>query len=359
MTPIRVGVIGAGLIGTRRAKVAASSDGSVVQVIADVDLPRAQAVASELHCEASRDWHAVVRRPDLDLIVVAVPTDLLTPISLEAVANGKHVLLEKPMGRDPSEVRQVIDRAAEKGVTVKAGFTLRHHGHIKKAKEAVAEGALGRLLWARCVYGHGGRLGYEQDWRCQPDRVAGGELLDQGIHVLDLFQWFFGGFEQGFAYTTTSFWNVHPLEDNAFGVLKTSANQVASFHVSWTSWKNHFSFEVFGELGYIKAVGLGGGYGPEQLIIGSRAPHFGVPTERLLEFHDPQQAWTDEWREMVMAIQERREPVSSLREGWEALALVWDLYRSARSGQPVAITRSAKAPSAGLRAHGSAGGAKG
>lgn len=92
----------------------------------------------------------------------------------------------------------------------------------------------------------------------------GKRFLDVGRTYQGLVRWFLGEFTQVTGFLQTSFWDIAPPEDNAFCLLRTEKGQVASIHVSWTQWKNLFSFEVFGQDGYIKVNGLGGGYGVER-----------------------------------------------------------------------------------------------
>jgi predicted dehydrogenase len=192
-------------------------------------------------------------------------------------------------------------------------------------------------MYGTAVYGHGGRLGYEKDWRCDPKLVSGGELLDQGIHLADLFRWFLGEVEEGTAYTATSFWPIQPLDDNGFATLKMKGGQVASFHVSWSRWRNRFYFEIFGQTGYVQVTGLGGSYGVETLVVGRRAPQFGAPTEEKKEFPGEDVSWVEEWKDFVGAIREQRQPFATGRDGWMALKTVSALYEAARSGRSVKI----------------------
>ncbi len=128
----------------------------------------------------------------------------------------------------------------------------------------VLDGAVGELMYIRGRYGHGGRLGYAQEWRAQPEVSGGGELLDQGTHVIDLARWFLGDFSDVFGHVGTYFWDM-PVEDNAFILMRSADAKVAWLHVSWSEWKNLFCFEIFGKSGKLQIDGLGGSYGTEVL----------------------------------------------------------------------------------------------
>lgn len=334
---LTVGVIGAGLIGTRRAKTAKDSPETTLKIIADIDRSRASQVAAELGCSSTAAWQEVVGDPSIDIVVVSTPTSLLAEIGLAAVQSGKHVLVEKPMGRSPSEIEPMVLAANQKKVVLKTGFSLRYHPAIQEAYRVVSSGQLGKLMYGTAVYGHGGRLGYEKDWRCHPAQVSGGELLDQGIHLADLYRWFLGEISEVSAFAATSFWPIAPLDDNGFGMVKTPEGRIGSFHVSWSRWRNKFYFEIFGENGYVQVSGLGGSYSVETLVVGRRAPQFGAPTEEKKEYPPEDVSWKEEWKDFISAIQGGRQPFATGRDGWMALKVVAAMYDSVKSGHVVRV----------------------
>jgi predicted dehydrogenase len=319
------------LIGSRRASLVGSVEECTVQAIADTDLDRARRAAEPLGCRATASWQEVVTAPDVDAVVVATPNRVATDVAIAAAEHGKHVLCEKPLGRNAGEAARIVAAARRHGVTLKTGFNHRHHPAIAAAHAAVAGGEIGTPMFLRCVYGHGGRPGYDKEWRGNAELAGGGELLDQGVHVMDLSRWFLGEFEEVMGVTPRWFWDIAPLEDNAFAVMRTARGQVAQLHTSWTQWRNRFSFEVFGLDGYAAVEGLGGSYGLETLTIGRRRQESGPPEQRVTEYPGPDVSWTAEWREFVTAIRERREPLANGEDGLEALRLVAAVYRAAES----------------------------
>lgn len=334
---MRVGLIGAGRQGSRRARAVKTLEETELVVIADTDLNAARSLAEEMECMATNDWEQVVSRKDLEAVIVCTPNHLHAPISIAALRGKKHVLCEKPLARDPMEAKQIVDVASESGFKLKCGFTLRHHPGIQQAREWFDKGVIGELIFLRSRYGMCGRLGYDSEWRARSGLSGGGELIDQGIHVLDLFRWFAGEFSQAVGFASTAFWNIAPLEDNAFGLLRTKAGQIASFHVSWTQWKNLFSFEIFGKEGYIIVEGLGGSYGVEQATLGKRS--FTDPfKEEIVEFRGEDKSWNEEWKEFVTAIRENREPLGNGLDGLESQKLAYHLYESATNNRVVSLS---------------------
>lgn len=294
MEALRIGIVGAGHMGRIRAQSAQAHPGCRVVQVADTVSESAEALAKEVGCEAGTDWQHLVARRDIDAVVVATPHKYLAPITIAALQAGKHVFCEKPMARTVAEADEVLTCHRSHPQVLVVGFTLRHHPAIARARELLLEGAIGEPFYVRGCYGHGGRPGYQQEWRADPELAGGGELLDQGIHLIDLSRWFLGEFREVSGLTATFFWGMRastettsatgwpspvrrPVEDNAFVLLRTRDGRVASLHASWTQWKNRFSFEVFGRDGFLVVDGLGGSYGLERLTKGRRRAEGGPP----------------------------------------------------------------------------------
>jgi predicted dehydrogenase len=332
----RIGIVGCGLIGNKRAKWLGDCP---LLAVADTDLARAQQLAAQHRgCAASADWRAVVERGDVDLIIVATTNDMLTPISLAAVKKGKHVLVEKPAARSAAELEELIEAARAAGVVVKVGFNHRFHPAIQKAKEIFDGGALGELMYLRGRYGHGGRLGMEREWRANPAISGGGEMLDQGVHLIDLARWFAGDFVTVQGLVTTQFWNM-PVEDNGFALLTTAAGQVAWLHASCTEWKNLFCFEIYGKHGKLQIDGLGGSYGAERLTWHRMLPQMGPPETTAWEYPSEDRSWQLELSHLLDCMAARRQVSGSLEDARESLKIVERLYAQVAPGRP-AVHRS-------------------
>lgn len=326
---MRVGIIGAKLQGGRRAPVVYNFPDTELVVVSDANKEVAQTLASKFGCEAAVGWEPVVKRSDLDAVVVCTPPDLHAPISIAAMENGMHVLCEKPLARTVEEAEAMLKAAQVNGVKLKCGFNHRCHPAIQKAKEFVDQGKIGEPSFVRCRYGIGARPGYENEWRADPQIVSGGQLMEQGIHAVDLSRWFLGEFAEVAAFKANYFCNIQPLEDNAFVLMRTKTGKVAFIHSSLTQWKNLFSFEVSGIEGYLIAEGLGGSYGNEHLIFG-RKDYFKPFTEEIIEFRGEDRSWLEEWKEFVACIKENREPLGNGYDGLIAIQLVNAAYESDR-----------------------------
>ena len=134
--------------------------------------------------------------------------------------------MEKPAARKAEELEPLLELKRQHEVKVRVGFNHRYHRSLRKAKELFDSKVLGEMMFIRGRYGHGGRVGYDREWRSKPDLSGGGELIDQGPHMIDLSRMFLGDFVEYQGYAHTYFWDM-PVDDNGFMLLKTAKHQTA------------------------------------------------------------------------------------------------------------------------------------
>lgn len=324
---MKVGIIGCGLIGVKRSVALA---GAQLVACADRDLGRAKALAGKFPgVRASANPDDVASAADVDIVIVATPHDSLAPLTLQAIRAGKHVLVEKPAARSAAELEPTAAEAQRLGRLVRVGFNHRYHRAFRKARELCTSGALGPLMFLRARYGHGGRLGYEKEWRAIPEISGGGELIDQGVHLIDLSRMFLGDFSDVQGHAGTFFWKM-PVDDNAFLMLRTPQDQVAWLHASATEWKNTFSMEIYGRDGKLQIDGLGGSYGTERLTFYRMLPEMGPPETTAWEFPMADDSWAVEFAEFLKDIQQGRQPDPNLNDAVAALRIVASIYKESR-----------------------------
>ncbi len=334
--PIKFAVIGCGLIGRKRIAALSKLPAASVRCACDLDAIRAADAAQLAHgCAAATDYRTVVRDPQVEAIVISTLNNSLAPIALAAVNSGKHVLVEKPAGLNSAQLRAVQEAAERTGARVRIGFNHRYHPALQKARELIDSGELGPLMFLRARYGHGGRVGYDREWRSNSATSGGGELIDQGVHLIDLARWFLGDFEKVEGHAVTSFWDMK-VDDNAFLSLRTAKGQTAWLHASCTEWKNLFSFEIYGRSAKIAIDGLGGSYGTERLSLYRMLPEMGPPETTIFEYPRGDQSWSAELEAFIADIQLRRQPEPGLPDGIRTLEIVEHIYRT--SGFPVSDT---------------------
>lgn len=326
---MRFAIVGCGLIGQKRLRSFGVKHR--LAVAADVVLARAQELAGQAPgATFTADWKEAVTSPDADAVIVATTNQWLAPISLAAIEAGKHVLVEKPAARSTRELLPVISAAESRGIRVQVGFNHRFHPAFQKAREIVDSGVLGPLMFVRGRYGHGGRTGYELEWRSLPQISGGGELLDQGVHLIDLAGWFLGPFVHIDGFAHTYFWNM-AVEDNGFMLLRDGQDRVAQLHASCTEWKNLFSFEIYGRHGKLHVEGLGGSYGVERLYFYRMLPEMGPPETTIWEFPGEDLSWSRELDAFCGFVEQRATPKPGLNEAREALRVVEKIYGNSKS----------------------------
>ena len=317
------------MIGQKRARSVLGQ--AAIKVCCDLNIARAKGLA-RMHsgAVACTDWQLAIARHDVDAVFVCTTHDLLAQIAQSAAVQGKHVLIEKPGARRAAELDGVREAAEQTGVVVRIGFNHRYHRAFQKAREIFESGALSELIFIRARYGHGGRIGYDTEWRAIPEISGGGEAVDQGVHLLDLTRWFLGDLKFVAGRAPTYFWKM-PVEDNAFFLLETASRQTAFLHASWTEWKNLFSFEICGRMGKLEITGLGGSYGTERLSHYQMLKEMGPPVTTIYEYPMPDNSWEVEIAEFFEDIRLGRAPLPGVADAQAALAIVEQLYTKANS----------------------------
>jgi predicted dehydrogenase len=328
--PLTFAVIGCGLIGKKRAAALTKISGVRLAYACDMVPARAEELAR--HSPGSKavaNYTEVMADSGVDAVIVSTVNSSLSSIALAAVHAGKHVLVEKPGALSSAALREVQGAANGAKVKVRIGYNHRFHPAFQKTREMVDAGALGPLLFLRARYGHGGRLGYDREWRANPKLSGGGELIDQGVHLIDLSSWFLGDFATIDGHACTSYWDM-PVDDNAFLSLRTGSGQTAWLHVSCTEWKNLFSLEIYGRTGKLSVDGLGGSYGVEKVTYYRMLPEMGPPETTAWEFPRGDDSWAAETEAFVADITQGNDGSRSLSDGIRTLEIVESIYE--RSG---------------------------
>lgn len=316
----------------RRRTVEARSD-LELKVVCD---PNSDALSDcEDKCLVVRDPSAVLRS-DVDVVFVCTPNNLIPGLTVAALENGKHVFAEKPPGRSLADVRLMMEQEKKSGgCKLMFGFNHRYHPALMRAKSIISSNRFGKALWVRGVYGKSGGKNFKESWRNTRDISGGGILLDQGIHMIDLFNHLVGPFSDVKAMTSNNFWDVE-VEDNAFVVMGNNRGVQASLHSCATLWKHTFQLKIGLENAYLDIEGFlskTGSYGREMLKIGHRqfedeAEALGNPAEEVIYF-DKDRSWDIELDKFVECIKQDK-PVteSSSQDAFNAMLVVDKAYRN-------------------------------
>jgi predicted dehydrogenase len=316
-----VAIVGCGLIGRKRAEALEADD----ELVGCHDAVPAAAArfAAERATDALGLDALLAREPDV--VVVATTHDALAALSIAALEAGAHVLVEKPAAIGSEQVAAVAAAAERAGRRVKVGFNHRFHPGLMRAVSEARSGAHGEILSVRARYGHGGRLGYEREWRADPARSGGGELIDQGMHLLDLSHWLLGPLPLHAALLRTAFWDT-PVEDNAVVLLgQPRSGPFAALHVSWTEWKNLFSLEIACRTAKLQVDGLVRSYGAQRLTRYLMRPELGPPDVEVVDHPAEDGSWAAEWRHFKTALA----GADSLLGDLESAAYAWSIVEAA------------------------------
>jgi len=270
----------------------------------------------------------------IEALFVCAFNNVAAKYTVKALKNGIHVFCEKPPAQHCRELSLVIKTEKESGLILKYGFNHRLHYSVQEAKKLIDSKEMGELLWIRGVYGKAGSIDYHQNWRNYKKYSGGGILMDQGIHMLDLFHYLSDKkFNVVSSHLDTSFWDIE-VEDNAFITLKSSSI-IATMHSSATQWRHKFLIEMCFSNGFINLDGIlsqSRSYAPEKLIVGKREFEditfaMGKPAENVTWFENDD-SWALELDEFIGAVT----GINSLTHGtsydaYRVLELTEEIYR--------------------------------
>jgi predicted dehydrogenase len=267
---MNVGIIGAGLIGLKRAEAISRITDFTLYLVADIYIHKSKSLTEKFGGTFTDNWKDIVNSKNIDFIIICTQHDIAVDIALEALRNGKHVLCEKPLGRNSNEASKIIAMAELTERKIMVGFNYRFYPHVKRAKELIINGYIGEPLYLKATLGHAARPDYDKEWRVDPKRGGAGALLDPGVHIIDLARYLMDDeLIEGSHQFQNAYWNI-VYEDNAFVNAKTSKGKSVILHSSITEWKNIFSIEIVGSDGYIKLKGRGGYYGEPCIFMNKR-----------------------------------------------------------------------------------------
>ncbi len=329
-------IIGYGYMGQIRKRVVDSLPELELVGICDQFLSPAQI---DSDCPYYPDYQTAINQLQPDIVFVCTPNQYSPDICIYALEHGCHVFCEKPPGRNLLDIQRVIKaEQARPKQKVMFGFNHRHHPAILEAKSIVKAGRMGQIMWLRGLYGKSGGSGqdFEKSWRNIPEVSGGGILLDQGIHMLDLFRFFCGDFEEIQGMLTTAYWHI-PVEDNAFVLLRNKKGQIAQLHSSATLWKHTFRLEIGLAGGYLIVQGLlskSGSYGREMLTIGRKPKRYedvavGNPREEVVYF-DTDLSWDVQVHDLIDCIKTGRSVTdSSTTDALQVMRIINTVYQQA------------------------------
>jgi predicted dehydrogenase len=327
---LKCGIVGYGYMGEIRKKVIENSPRLELLGIVETDKNKSEKIKD---CRVFKTYEELIDQ-NIDIMFVCTPNVYSPGICIKSMERGIHVFCEKPPGRNVFDIKKIIDaEKSNKSVKLMFGFNHRFHPAVLKAKAIVDSGRLGEIICLRAIYGKSGGKNFNSSWRNNKDISGGGILLDQGIHMLDLFRLYCGDFTEVKCFLNNSHWNFD-VEDNAYVILGNDKKQNAFFHSSATLWKHTFEINILLKNGYLRVEGLlskSGSYGREKLTIGKKqfedeATAVGNPAEEIMYF-DRDLSWDLEVEALVSCINEDKEvTMSSSQDALRVMEIIERAY---------------------------------
>lgn len=321
-------IVGYGKMGRIRAQTIAEH--SCMELVGVCEVSE---ISEELEVPIFKDYKELMSFLP-DCVFICTPNKFSSEIACFFIDQGVHTFCEKPPGRSVLDVEKMMAaQKRNKKVKLKFGFNHRYHQALLEAKSIVDKGRLGKILWMRGIYGKGGGPGYDRSWRNNKELSGGGILIDQGIHMVDLFRYFCGEFDEVKSFITKSYWDVG-VEDNAFALLKNKQGQVAMLHSSATQWQCKFLLDIYMEKGYISISGILSStrnYGTEILKI-ARCLYdpegYPLPNpEETITYFDEDTSWAAELEEFFECISEDKEVlVGTCEDAYKTMQLIFKVY---------------------------------
>ena len=315
--------IGCGLIANKRASTISKNS---IQGCFDIDKTKSKMFAKKFNCKSYNDCKRLIE--ESSVVIVCTPHRYLDKYTLLSLKSGKHILVEKPVAINSLKIKNLIRKRKDlKKLKIQVGYNHRFHPSIVKALKMIKQNKIGDIMYIRSRYGHGARKNYDKEWRMNKFISGGGELIDQGSHIIDLSRIILGEFVKVDSTLNNFFWKSR-VEDNAFLTLKTINNKVAFLHASCTEWKNKFSFEIFGKKGKLEINGLGGSYGEEKLYYYKMSKNLGKPSLKIWNYSSKKDiSWKNELSDFIHSIKFNKKVSCGLNDAYMNMKIIDKCYK--------------------------------
>jgi predicted dehydrogenase len=346
MAKIGYGIIGCGNIGPVHAAALAEVRGAKLVAVSDVRLESAVKLASQYGADAYDDYHAMLAREDLHAVCVCVPSGLRMEIAVACAKAGKHILSEKPLEVSTQRIDAILKAVDKAGVRLGCIFQSRFADDTQHIRKALDEGRFGKLVLGDAyIKWHRSEAYYASGaWRGTRKLDGGGALMNQGIHTIDLLQWFMGPIKSIRAQTTRAVHKGLEVEDLATAMLEFKNGAFGVIEGSTAIWKGHPArIEIHGSEG--TAVTEDGKlvcweFKKPKAIDKKIHERMNRASELGSGAGDPLAALSHEGHrrqiaDFTQAIQKGRAPQIDGREGRNAVALIEKIYEAARTGKTV------------------------
>ncbi|MFY0758522.1 Gfo/Idh/MocA family oxidoreductase [Metabacillus dongyingensis] len=340
---IRFGLIGCGFISKRHIKAISDCRQAELSAVSDLKEDRMQEAIADFkkHAGDNREvsaylnYQEMLQNENIDVIVITTISSLHAKMTLEALNANKHVILEKPMALSIEEANEIIALSAVKQKKVMVCHQLRFLPLLSKMKEVIASGKIGAPYYAIASIRINRSAQYYETapWR-GTWKHDGGMLLNQGIHLVDLMQWFLGDavkvsgeiFQKNKSKET---------EDAALGIVtfKNGARGIIEANVISQPNNIGYALSVFGEKGTLSVEGPSLSKVSRWHINGEV-----MEIEKLEQFSRAADEQLAMYENFICSLgEENAELLLSEIEGKKALEIIFAMYQSALTNQSVQL----------------------
>ena len=328
--PVRFGILGLG-VGANRARLVAETRDAELVCVCDLQEEKARRIAGELNCEWTTRYDDMLRREDIDVIGVFTPSGTHCDCAIKAIQAGKDVFVTKPMDISLEKCDAAIEAARDADVILAVDFQMRYDETAQKMKLALDNGRLGRLIlgdlrmkWYRSQEYYEG--GYPHGWRKRRETERG-SAANQGVHFIDLLQWFMGPVKTVYGRSGTFAHNIE-TEDLSMALITFENDAWGSIVTTTASYPRlGSSIEITGENGSI--VWRDGNVELYKLKDN--------PEPSLDEFKlDPERP-RNIIEDMVSAIKKGSKVMVDGVEGRKSVAIINAIYESSKTGKVIEL----------------------
>ena len=339
---VRVGLIGAGFVSDIHAHAFTHyvKNAELVAVASRTQEKAGKFAAQHGIPGAHGDYRALLERPDIDLVTVAIPNDLHCQVVCEAAEAGKHVICEKPLSRTLEQADKMIATCARHGRFLFYAEELIFAPKYVRAKRLVDEGALGKPFLVKQWEEHDGP---HEPWFWDVNRSGGGVLLDMGCHGIEYARWVLGKPPvKSVSATMGTF--VHGDrtrgEDHSIVIVEYQGGMIAMAENSWAKGGGvDDRAEIYGSQGHTRADLLHGtalrtysqtGYGYAVEKSGGTVGWSSTMVEEVWNYGFPQ-----EMQHFVDCVLGKDQPIETGNDGREVLKIIYAAYQSAGEGRKI------------------------
>jgi predicted dehydrogenase len=334
---MKIGIVGTGLQFRRRIEAINESKDDQVVLVAGLNQESLDTIAKKYNVETTLETDALFFNKEIEAIIVCTPPSSHLHYMILALRHKKKILVEKPISQTSQELIALQEEFGDcVNKYIRCGFNHRFHPAIQQMRSFLNQGAIGNPIFARAVYGICARDDYFKEWRANPKFAAGGQFIEQGSHLIDLFNWLIGTPTGIYCRTTNLIFENQSLEDGGMAILSFESGMTAQMHTTLGQWHNKFEFEIFGDSGFLRVEGLGNTYGTEKLMYGKRdqsAPF----SQEVFEFRGSDKSWRDEWESFKLSFEVSGQDIASFKDGLLAMQIAEAGYRANQTSTEVRI----------------------